>query len=70
MTPEERERCGIKPLPASLPEALDALEADPVLFDSLGELLGPATVAIRRAEHEYLEAMGPDAARRAHLDIF
>jgi glutamine synthetase len=70
MTPDERERCGIRPLPGSLPEALDALEADPVLFGSLGALLGPAMVAIRRAENDVLEAMGPDAARRAHLDIF
>lgn len=70
MTPEERDRCAIRPLPGSLPDALDALEDDPVLFGSLGELLGPAMIAIRRAEHAELEAMGPDAARRAHLDIF
>lgn len=70
MTPDERERCGIRPLPGTLPDALDALEADPVLFGSLGGLLGPAIIAIRRAEHEYLDAMGPDAARLAHLRTF
>jgi glutamine synthetase len=70
MTPEERERCDIRPLPGTLPDALAALAADPVLFDSLGALLGPAMIAIRTAEHEVLEAMGPDAARLAHLRTF
>ena len=68
--PDERERFGIRPLPGTLPEALDALEADPVLFGSLGELLGPAMIAIRHAEHDAFEAMGPDAARLAHLRTF
>ena len=70
MTPAERERCGIRPLPGTLPDALAALAADSVLFSSLGGLLGPALIAIRTAEHEYLEAMGPVAARLAHLRTF
>ena len=70
MSAEDRARCGIRPLPASLPEALEALQADPVLFGSLGGLLGPALVAIRSAEAAWLDALTPDEARRAHLRVF
>ena len=70
MTPEERQRCGIRALPGTLQEALAALSADEFLFDSLGGLLGRALIAIRSAEAEALDAMGPDAARLAHLRVF
>lgn len=70
MNPEERERCGIRPLPASMQAGLAALAADPVLFPALGSLMGPAILAIRGAEAEALDAMTPDAARLAHLRIF
>lgn len=70
MSPEERERCGIRPLPGSLREALANLQADPVLFASLGDLLGRCLVANRTAEADVLDAMTPDAAREAHLRVF
>lgn len=70
MSPGERERCGIAPLPASLREALVNLQADPVLFPALGDLLGRCLVAVRTAESEALEAMSPDDARLAHLRVF
>ena len=55
MTAEERERCGIRPLPGSLREALATLQADPVLFPALGDLLGRCIIAVRTAEAEALE---------------
>ena len=70
MTDEERARCGIRPLPATMQEGLAALAADPVLFPALGELLGRAILALRGAEAEALDAMSPDEARLAHLRIF
>lgn len=70
MSPEERQRCGIAPLPVSLREALANLQADPVLFPALGDLLGRCIVAVRTAEIATLEAMTPDEARRAHLRVF
>lgn len=70
MSPEERQRCGIAPLPSSLREALADLRADPVLFPALGDLLGRGLVAVRTAEIERLEAMTPDEARSAHLRVF
>jgi glutamine synthetase len=41
---------GIERLPKTLEEALDALEADPVLTAALGELLARSYVAIKRSE--------------------
>ncbi len=70
MSPEERQRCGIAPLPLSLREALANLQADPVLFPALGDLLGRCIVDVRRAEIETLESMTPDDARLAHLRVF
>lgn len=70
MDAAERERCGIRPLPASLAEALDRLEADPMLYPALGDLLGRCLVTNRRAEIAALDAMTPDEARLAHLRVF
>jgi glutamine synthetase len=47
---EERVRLGIEPLPATQVEALDALEADAVLTDALGEPLVRSYIAVRRSE--------------------
>ncbi len=70
MTADQRTRAGIRPLPASLREALANLQADPVLFPALGDLLGRCLVAVRTAEANTLEAMPPDDARAAHLRVF
>jgi glutamine synthetase len=47
---EERARLGIEPMPATQVEALDALEADAVLTDALGEPLVRSYIAVRRSE--------------------
>ena len=70
MTADDQARCGIRPLPSSLLEALAHLQADPVLFGGLGDLLGRCLVGVRTAEAETLAAMTPDAARAAHLRVF
>ena len=41
---------GLALLPRSAPEALDALEADAVLMDALGPVIGPGFLRIRRSE--------------------
>jgi glutamine synthetase len=41
---------GIKRLPATLEEALNELEADPLLIDALGDLLSSSYLAIKRSE--------------------
>jgi glutamine synthetase len=46
----ERRRRGIRRLPASLGEALDALERDEVLREALGEGLAREYLAVKRSE--------------------
>ena len=70
MTPDERARSDVRPLPATLREALANLQGDTVLFAGLGDLLGRCIVAVRTVELETLEAMPPEAARLAHLRVF
>ncbi len=70
MTPEQRERSGIRPLPGSLREALANLGADPVLFPALGDLLGRCLIAVRTAEADAFERMPAEEARAAHLRVF
>ena len=66
----EQARHGIRPLPASLREALAALQADPVLFPALGDMLGRCIIAVRTSEADALERLSPDEARLAHLRVF
>jgi glutamine synthetase len=47
---DERMRRGIVRLPATQQEALDALEADPVLMTALGPKLAESYLAVRRSE--------------------
>jgi glutamine synthetase len=47
---DERERRGIRRLPATQAEALDALEADELLVDALGPVLAGSYLAVRRSE--------------------
>jgi len=46
----ERKRHGIRRLPGSLGEALDALERDEVLRSALGEVLFKEYLAVKRSE--------------------
>lgn len=46
----ERARLGVHRLPASLPAALDALEADEVLLAALGPLRSRSYLTVKRAE--------------------
>jgi glutamine synthetase len=50
MTETEREAAGARPLPRSLPEALDALAGDELLMTVLGPLRSTAYLAVKRAE--------------------
>ncbi len=53
----EREARGIRRLPATLGEAIHALENDAVLLDALGEGLARSYLAVRRAEWEAMKDM-------------
>jgi len=52
---EERERRGIRRLPTSLDEALDALQNDRVLTEALGPLLATSYIAVKRNEAAFFK---------------
>ena len=60
LSDEERANKGIRPLPASPDEALDALEKDRVLIQALGEPLVRAHVAVARAQAAMAKEMPPE----------
>jgi glutamine synthetase len=62
----EREARGIVRLPASLDAALDALEADTVLMDALGPLLGSSYLAVKRSEAAYYRDLAPEDVAIRH----
>ena len=64
---EEREARGIRRLPDSLSAALDALVADEVLMDALGETLARAYLTVRRSEHEAYSAQGSAFEHKHHF---
>ena len=70
MTPAELERSKVRPLPSSMGDALDALEKDAVLTDSLGELLTRCYLAVRRSEEQTFAAHDDDFERRHHFYRF
>ncbi len=57
---EERAARGIRPLPASLDDALDALEEDSVLIEAFGEPLVRAHVAVGRAQASIARELPPE----------
>lgn len=63
----EREARGIHRLPDSLEAALDALAADAVLMDGLGELEGRAYLAVRRSEATAYAAQDAAFEQRHHF---
>jgi glutamine synthetase len=60
LSDEERASKGIYPLPASLDEALDALERDGVLIEALGEPLVRTHLAVGRAQAEIARELSPE----------
>jgi len=67
LPPEERERRGIRPIPATLGDALAALADDTVLREALGEPLARSYMAVRRGEWEALHNASAEAEAEAHL---
>ncbi len=60
LSPAERAARGLGELPASLGEALDALEADPVALGWLGPTLAEAYLMHKRGEVAATEGLSPD----------
>jgi glutamine synthetase len=63
----ERERRGIRRLPTTQREALDALEADAVLVGALGPVLAGSYLAVRRSEWDAYSEGDEEFEQRGHF---
>ena len=61
---------GIGCLPSSLPEALDAFEADPVLAEALGPVIGTEFLKVKRSELAAHDRIVHPWERAAYLETF
>jgi len=67
---EQRAARGIRPLPASPDEALDALEGDGVLVEALGEPLVRTHVAVARAQAAMARDLAPERVAATTADLY
>jgi len=69
LSPAQRRRLRVRPLPGTLGEALDALARDDVVLAALGETLAPRFIELHRAlwDH-YLHGVVTDWERETYLD--
>lgn len=70
LSEEERASRGIRPLPASLDEALDALQEDRVLMEALGAPLVRTHVAVARAQAAMAKELPPDEVAAAAETLY
>jgi glutamine synthetase len=70
LSEEERASRGIYPLPASLDEALDALENDAVIIQALGEPLVRTHLAVLRAQAEIARGLAPEEVAAAAAALY
>ncbi|HEX6709244.1 MAG TPA: glutamine synthetase family protein [Rubrobacter sp.] len=67
---EERKRLGIRPLPASLGEALDALESDEVVRSWFSKDLLNCYLGVKRTEISLLDGAEPKEACERYLRVY
>src|SRR5262249_47056836 len=67
---DERERRGIRRLPATQEEALDALAADPLLTGALGPVLAGSYLAVRRSEWAAYSAGDEAFEQQGHFEKY
>ena len=66
----ELAQCKARPLPATMGDALDELERDKFLTDSLGDLLARCYLAVRRSEQKAFAAQDTEFEIRNHFYKF
>jgi glutamine synthetase len=70
LSDSERATRGVRRLPGSLDQALDALEADGVLMEALGDLLGRSYLAVKRSEASAYATLSDQEQFRRHFYIY
>jgi glutamine synthetase len=66
----ERAAKGIRPLPSSQREALDALAADAVLTGAMGEVLARSYLAVRGSEWDVYSAADEAFEQQGHFQKY
>jgi glutamine synthetase len=70
LTEQERARLGVRRLPTSMAQALDAFTASGVLPEALGPVLTDAVVAVRRGEAERMTGLDDEAIAAAYRWVY
>ena len=70
LSDDERETLGVRRLPATQEEALDALEADDVLMGALGPVLAGSYLTVRRSEWETYSAEDEAFEQQGHFEKY
>ncbi len=70
MSPEELERGKVRPLPSTMAAALNELQGDEFLLDSMGDLLSRCYLAVRRSEEQAFSAESDEFEIRNHFYRF
>jgi glutamine synthetase len=70
LSDDERAALGVRRLPASQEEALDALEGDAVLAAALGPVLAGSYLAVRRSEGETYAAEDDAFEQQGHFEKY
>ncbi len=68
--PDEAQRRGIRRLPTTLPDAVAAFRASPVLRATYGELIADAVVTVREGEAARAERLSPDDIATAYRWVY
>jgi glutamine synthetase len=66
----ERKKLGVRPLPSSLGEALDLMEASPIVSKWMPPLMHGAYVAVKRKEIEMFVDQTPEAMCKRYHDAY
>jgi glutamine synthetase len=67
---DERRRLGVKALPNSLEEALQALEADKVVRSWIPDDLLECHISVKRTEISLLQGLSPEEACERYLRVY
>lgn len=70
LDPDEAARRGVRRLPTSLAEAVEAFRSDPRSVAAFGDLVVDAVVAVREGEHARTEGMDPAAVAEAYRWVY
>ena len=70
LSQSERDAKGIRPLPSSQREALDALAADEVLTGAMGEVLAGSYLAVRGSEWEAYSSADEAFEQQGHFEKY